>query len=129
MMPSAANATILIIEDDAVAAAIFEHVLRTQGYAVRVTPDANGGLLALEDTIPSAILLDLHLPTIQGTELLRQIRALAPFTGVPTAVITGDYLVEEQLLEELNTLNAKLCFKPLWDEDLVRLVAELVSKD
>jgi DNA-binding response OmpR family regulator len=129
-LPSGAAATdersILIVEDDAGALETFEQILKMNGYGVRVARDAESGLIEVQRRTPAAVLLDLHLPMANGLEFLRQLRANASHTRIPTAVITGDYFVADEMARELGTLSARLYFKPLWEEDLLRLIHELL---
>lgn len=78
----------------------------------------------IERSLPAAILLDLHLPKIDGLEFLRRLRAHA---DIPTAVITGDYLVDDHIVDDLDTLGIRIFFKPLWEEDLIQIVGMLVG--
>lgn len=119
---------VVIIEDDSVAAEIFELILNEHGYNTRRAADAEAGLLLLEHAAPAAILLDLQLPTISGLELLRRIRAMTALAHVPVAVITGDYLVDDEVVRQLVALGASIRFKPLWEEDLVRTVVDTLAE-
>lgn len=121
-----ARQEVLIIEDDQAAGDIFEHVLRGHGYAPLRAGDAETALHRLDGSVPSAILLDLRLPTIDGLELLRRIRSRTSLAAVPVVVITGDYLVDDEILQQLGQLGARIRFKPLWEEDLVQIVTETV---
>lgn len=118
--------TVLIVEDDVESAGVFRSILEAHGYAVRVAPDVEAALVELRER-PAAIVIDLHLPATGGLELLRRIRSGA-WLELPAAVVTGDYLVDESVVRELDALGARLHFKPLWEEDLVRMVATLVSR-
>jgi hypothetical protein len=42
----------------------------------------------------------------------------------PVTVVTGDYFVDENVVAQIEAMGARLCFKPLWQEDLVRIVRE-----
>ncbi len=121
------DASILIVEDDPGAVEAFEHILKAEGYGVRVTLDAESALLEVERAVPAAVLLDLHLPITDGVEFLRRLRATARYANVPVAVVTGDYLVDERVARELEMLGAQIHFKPLWEEDLIRIVRDLLS--
>jgi hypothetical protein len=44
------------------------------------------------------------------------------------AVVTGDYFVEEGVARELESLGAHIHFKPLWEEDVMRIVHDLLTK-
>jgi CheY-like chemotaxis protein len=76
---------------------------------------------------PSAVLLDLHLPMADGVEFLRQLRAIGPAGRVPTAIVTGDYFIEKSVTAEIHTLGARLCYKPLWEDDLLNLLRDLLE--
>jgi len=120
-------ATILIVEDDAGAVETFEQILQENGYRVRVAPDAESGLQAVEHATPSAIILDLHLPMADGVEFLRQLRTTRPQARIPVALVTGDYFVEDSVAEDLHKLDVQVYFKPLWEEDLLKLVRDLLD--
>ena len=123
--PVRSQFTILFVEDDVESAGVFRSILEAHGYAVRVATDVEAALVELRER-PAAIVIDLHLPTTDGLELLRRIRSGA-WPELPAVVITGDYLVDEPVVRELEALDARLHFKPLWEEDLLRIVATLVS--
>ncbi len=121
------DASILIVEDDPGAVEAFEHILKAGGYGVRVAPDAQSAFVEIEGAVPAAVVLDLHLPITDGLEVLRKLRATARHAHIPVAMGTGDYLVDERVARELQVLGAQLYFKPLWEEDLIRIVRDLLS--
>ncbi|MBZ5558053.1 MAG: response regulator [Acidobacteriia bacterium] len=118
---------ILIIEDDAEAAGLFRQILQTHDYAVRVAGDVEHAFAALERETPAAILVDLHLPGQDGLAFMKQLRAIKRFGGLPAAMITGDYLMDEAVAQDLAGLGVRLYFKPLWEEDLLAAVATLLT--
>jgi DNA-binding response OmpR family regulator len=122
----AGDGAILIVEDDPGAGEAFEHMLNGAGYGVRVAPDAQSAFVEVERAVPAAVVLDLHLPITDGLEVLRQLRATSKHAHIPVAVVTGDYLVDERVLRELQVLGVQLYFKPLWEEDLIRIVRDLL---
>lgn len=122
------RATILIVEDDPGAVEVFEQILKLNGYGVRVATSAEDGLSELERASPSAVLLDLHLPMADGVEFLRRLRHSARNLRVPIAVVTGDYFVEESAADEIKALGARVHFKPLWEDDLLALVRDLLAR-
>jgi|SRR5581483_7291287 len=119
--------SILIVDDDAGAAEAFEPMLRGRGYDVRVAIDAQSGWTEVDRRRPAAIVLDLHLPVVDGVEFLRRIRTAADLPPIPVAVVTGDYLIDDRVTDELEALGARLYFKPLWEEDLIQLVDRLLE--
>jgi two-component system response regulator MprA len=115
------------VEDDPGAVETFEQMLTMNGYRVRLASDVASGLTEVEREAPAAVLLDLHLPMADGVEFLRQVRARAPRVRMPIAVVTGDYFVDEQVVDELQTLGARIHFKPLWEDDLLQLIHDLLA--
>ena len=120
------DVSILIVEDDPGAVEAFEHMLKAEGYGIRVALDAESALVEIARAVPAAVLLDLHLPITDGLELLRRLRATSRHAHIPVAVVTGDYLVDERVARELQVLGAQIYFKPLWQEDLIRIVRDLL---
>ena len=78
--------TVLVVEDDASIRAGLKRSLVELGYDVRVAPTGLGGLSAIVDEHPDAVLLDLGLPDIDGVDLLRMLRAVS---AVPVVVVTA----------------------------------------
>jgi CheY-like chemotaxis protein len=120
--------SVLLIEDDLEALAIFEQILRDNGFEARTAATAEDGLRALESGPPAAIVLDLRLPTLDGMEVLRRIRAAPRLASTPVTVITADYLIDDSAVAQIEALGASLCFKPIWEEDLLRIVRESAAR-
>ena len=85
----AAGPTVLVVEDNAVNQQLARAQLRTMGYDCRVVPSGEEGLDYLATPAGAAIevvLMDYHLPGIDGLETTRRIRA-AERDGRRVAVI------------------------------------------
>ena len=119
--------SVLIVENDPGAVEAFEPMLKNRGYTVRVANDASTGFREIGRMVPDAMLIDLHLPDVNGVEFLRQIRSTPSGANIPAALITGDYLLEENIVSDVQILRAKIYFKPLWEEDLLAIVAKLLG--
>ena len=79
-------AHILVIEDDPQIRSAVIRALGDRGHAVASAPDAMTGLREAVDTSPDLVVLDLGLPDLDGTELLRMLRAVSQ---VPVIVATA----------------------------------------
>jgi two-component system response regulator ResD len=121
-------ARVLIIDDDATALELFEQMLVEQGYVVRAVSTVEAGLAEAATYAPDAILLDLHLPLLDGLECLRRLRAAPLHLMTPVAILTGDYFLGDEVGRELQALGARIHFKPVWDADLRQIVEALVSQ-
>jgi len=64
-----------VIEDDADLSEIFSRALQTAGFEVEPILDGRIAQIRLKETIPNVIVLDMHLPNVDGPTLLKQIHA------------------------------------------------------
>lgn len=119
---------VVIIEDDEFAAFLFRQVLVANGYAVVINSGTEADRPALLALQPAALLVDLHLEERDGLELLEQLRAVRSLRHVPAAVITGDYFTDARVSRRLEALGLELHLKPLWDDELLRVVGSLVKR-
>lgn len=67
-------AKILIIEDDDSIADFLQVTLRSRGFEVAHVADGSQALRVFTEFSPDAVLLDLNLPGLEGTEILKHIR-------------------------------------------------------
>ncbi len=65
---------VLIIEDDADAAGVLDAYLRREHYSVAISGDGRAGLDVARQWKPDIILLDVMLPSMNGTEVLAALR-------------------------------------------------------
>jgi signal transduction histidine kinase/CheY-like chemotaxis protein len=88
---------ILIIEDNADAAATLRSLLELAGHRVRIARDGQEGLEALKASRPDVALIDLGLPRIDGYEVARRARAMADGEPRPVLIaVTGYGLPEDR---------------------------------
>jgi CheY-like chemotaxis protein len=82
---------ILLVEDDDDTRELMAELLRTEGYSVNV---ASNGLQALElfrrGETPALVIADMHMPVMNGRELLRRMRDEPSLAGVPIVILSGD---------------------------------------
>ncbi|HEU0117241.1 MAG TPA: sigma-54 dependent transcriptional regulator [Alphaproteobacteria bacterium] len=81
--------TILLVEDTAPLARIYEDYLRQDRYDVIVAEDGHSALNILSKSPPAGIVLDLLLPDINGLEVLEQSRHQYPEIPVVVATINN----------------------------------------
>jgi DNA-binding response OmpR family regulator/HPt (histidine-containing phosphotransfer) domain-containing protein len=83
---------ILIIEDDPIVAHIYRNRLEKEGYNVETCEDGQSGFYRIHEFHPDGVLLDLMLPKMNGTDILKKIRAQGQFANVPVIVFTNAYV-------------------------------------
>jgi len=114
---------VLIVEDDAKLAEIFALTLQTIGFGSECIADGAAALARLAEVVPDIILLDLHLPKVDGVTVLQQIRADARLAKTRVILATAD----EQLAQTIEDQADLVLLKPVSPEQLGRLVARLTQ--
>jgi two-component system chemotaxis response regulator CheY len=83
--------TILIVEDnDACVTTLEISILSIPGVQVRTACNARQALIVLLEGNVDAILTDLHLPRVDGFELIAEVRSRPGYAKIPIIVISGD---------------------------------------
>lgn len=94
---------ILVVEDDTELRRSLAEVLEDAGYAVRCAPNGAEALreLALDDK-PSAILLDLAMPVMDGWTFRSMQRSDPRLANIPTVVISASLTADPLAVAELD---------------------------
>jgi putative two-component system response regulator len=87
-----AAARILVLDDQPQNLALLTRLLNGSGYShVETTVDPFGALAAIREKTPDLLVLDLHLPGLDGLGVLEQLAEhLPPRGSLPVLVVTGD---------------------------------------
>jgi len=80
---------ILIIEDDTVFAQVLLEFFRQRNYKGIVAHQGNTGLSLARYYRPDAIVLDMHLPVMDGSEVLRQLKNDPALRHIPVQIFSG----------------------------------------
>src|SRR5262249_15329444 len=77
---------ILVVDDDPTVAEVVVRYLERDGYDVEVVGDGVAALDRARRSVPQLVVLDLMLPGVDGLDVCRQLRELAP---VPVIMLTA----------------------------------------
>jgi DNA-binding response OmpR family regulator len=113
-----AAAHILLVEDDAPLRAVVAEVLRDDGYTVEEAADGRAALAAMRSA-PDAVVLDLHLPYLDGPAFVQRLRHHRLWSRVPLLVLSGAGRAEDAA-ERLGA--AALVRKPFTLDELLGAV-------
>jgi CheY-like chemotaxis protein len=91
--------TILVIEDSRFLRTAMERILVKAGYQVIGVGDGQEGLRLAQETNPQIILLDMMLPTLEGTSVLRRLKAESATKSIPVVILSGLSQKNEQKLK------------------------------
>jgi putative two-component system response regulator len=86
------DARVLVVDDEPRNVLLLERILQREGFSrVRSTTDSREVLPLFASFDPDILLLDLHMPHVDGFEVLRRVRGELGEDGfVPTVVLTAD---------------------------------------
>ena len=85
-------AKVLVIDDDEMHLMLMGNILENAGYNVSSTADGPQGIAMYKEHRADLVLLDLGLPSMNGIEVLREIRAADAESKV--IVVTGYGCIE-----------------------------------
>lgn len=91
---------ILVIEDSRFLQLALSRMLGKAGHEVIAVGDGREGLRRAREVNPDLILLDMMLPTLEGTSVLRLLKKDALTTDIPVVVLSGLSQKNEQKLKE-----------------------------
>ncbi len=112
---------LLVVEDEPQIREVFQSVLSTEGYEVRVAKDGFAALAQMRGAPPDLIVTDLKMPNMSGFEFLSVVRRRFP--QIPTIAISGEF---HPPVEPLGVLADAFFAKPFRFEELLAKVAELL---
>lgn len=86
-----ADPLILLVEDDADIRQLFHDSLELRNFEVETTDNGQAALeiLAQATRLPSVIVADLHMPVMDGWELLTRLAEDPRLAGIPVVVLTA----------------------------------------
>lgn len=87
-----ANRTILFVEDNPLVLAVYRNRLQSEGYTVEAVGDGVAALEALPRLKPGLVILDLMLPKLNGSEVLKFIREHGDLKMTPVLILSNAYL-------------------------------------
>ena len=87
---------ILIVEDNPPSLELMSYLLRSFGYSVVTAVDGPSGLAAARHERPQLIVCDVHLPGMDGCELVQALKADADLRSVPVLAVTALAMVGDR---------------------------------
>ena len=120
--------TVLIVDDDPHVRAMLNSVLAFAGFAVVEAGNGRDALAVLARERPSLIILDLKMPTMNGTEFREAQRRLtdSDLADIPVLVVSG----ADDAREVAQSLGAAgICEKPLDPDRILKAVQARIPQE
>lgn len=107
--------TILVVEDDSDMRALIKRTLLNAGYAVNAVGNGLEAAATCLTTTPDLIISDVHMPRMNGFEMIQILKSEPAMAAIPVIFLTAD----STGLERGNALGAVAYLtKPLRMDDL-----------
>lgn len=118
-------ARILVVDDNADERLIYSAVLHYAGHTVDQAADARNGIELAKTVHPDAILMDVHMPVMNGLLAAEILRATPATSAIPILCLTG-YDVPKA--HALASGCSRLLRKPVSPVELTQVVKELLER-
>ncbi len=117
--------SILVVDDDPLLVEFIQESLELEGYAVDTASDGASALEVARKSFPDIVLLDYHLPDMNGVEILKKLREQD--SGVQVLILTGHNDVKTAF-EAMRCGAADYMLKPFDLESLKLSIAKVAEK-
>jgi DNA-binding NtrC family response regulator len=119
------HARILVVDDDESIRKVLAAILEDNGYAVDTAKNGKEAIEKSKVRFYNLALIDIRLPDIEGTQLLKKIERTTP--KMRKIIITG-YPSLQNAVEALNKGADAYVLKPFDIDDILRTIKEQLRK-
>jgi two-component system KDP operon response regulator KdpE len=115
---------VLVVDDDAHLLKVLKIALQANGYAAAIATDGESALLAATQHPFALIILDLGLPDIDGTTVIKRLRS---WNGVPILVLSARHSSDDKV-EALDAGADDYLTKPFGPDELLARLRALLRR-
>lgn len=120
---------ILLVDDEADTASVFETVLKQAGFDVVVANNGQNGLSAAKSGPFDLILMDQMMPDMSGNDVVKALKEDQATSHIPVAMLTN-FSHDELVTEALGRGAVDYILKyQISHEDLVKKVKEILKEE
>ncbi|HEX2347309.1 MAG TPA: response regulator, partial [Ktedonobacterales bacterium] len=124
---SARESYLLVVDDSPSVRRVVGGMLKAHGWETQTARDGVEALDVIARERPSAVLLDIEMPRMDGYELMATLRSDPQYRGLPLIVLTSRAAARHQQRATQLGANAYIV-KPYQDEFLLSTIADLVRR-
>ena len=116
---------VLVVDDSPSVRRVVSNMLKQNGWEVQMARDGVEALELISHETPSAVLLDIEMPRMDGYELIATVRAQEQYRTLPMVVLTSRAASKHQ--QRAMQLGASgYVIKPYQDEELLNTLNSLI---
>ncbi len=121
---------ICIVDDDSDILIMYRRRFEQEGYEVSVAADGEAGLALVRSTHPDVIILDIHMPKMDGVSVLGELNQDPELADIPVVILSNNN--SDQMFQKISDLGAARYYivKTLTTpQKVVDLVTEALAGD
>lgn len=118
--------TILVVDDDLIILDIIEKVLSASGFLVELATNGKKAIEKMKNISPCLILTDVHMPEMDGFELINWLRSNEKYSKTPVLVMTG---VEKEISKFDSFLISDYIAKPFSTKILANTITNMLNEN
>ena len=119
-------ATVLLVDDEEVNLYALKIILEARQYRCLTASNGPDALRIASEALPDAILLDIHMPVMDGYEVCRRLKEDERTHPIPIVFLTARYRDQEEVIHGLDLGANDYVTKPFNPEELLARVAVMV---
>lgn len=117
--------TIMTVDDSPSLRQMVSFTLRMAGFSVAEAADGAEGLKLAQSSVLSMIVTDLHMPNMDGIEMIRRIREIPSYKYVPIVLLTTESEIAKKAEAKAAGATGWI-IKPFQPEHLLAIVKKVM---
>jgi CheY-like chemotaxis protein len=119
---------VLLIEDDPLIYRLYQKLFSLEGFEIELAENGQLGLEKLKTYTPDILLMDIMMPTMNGIEMLSELKSKPETKDIPVVVLTN--IADMNITQMAISKGAVLCIIKSQTEptDVINSVKAVLSK-
>lgn len=121
---------VCIVDDDPDILMMYRMRFEQEGYDVSVAMDGETGLTLIRSVRPDIVILDIHMPKMDGVSVLSELNRDSELAGIPVIVLSNNNSDQMfQKISDLGTVRYYIVKTLTTPRKVVDIVAEVLAEE